>query len=228
MPDDIDLRGLVGSDVLDQGYRPTCIAFASSAAHEALLGTPHQPSQHLAPEALWWHATRVGMTSCDGMVLGDIEFALKGPGQPDLALWPYNPTLGAGTEEPPDDLADPPWHRARLEGLPLCHDGVERALEDALQGSHPVILIVEVTDEFHTPDVDGIVAIPEVTASAGGYHAVVCVGAATHPVHGRLLLVKNSWGTDWGRGGYCWLPVEYLIAFAGEAALVMDAWEKSR
>ena len=192
MPDDIDLRGLIGADVLDQGARPTCVAFACSTAHEALGQVPGQPNQHLAPEALWWHATNAGATSRDGMVLGSVGPGLEGPGQPELALWPYNVTLGAATEGPPDSIGDPPWFRAQLRDLPLRHDGVEQPLEDALIDNRPVVLIVEVTAEFLTPDAGGVVAVPAVTASAGGYHAVACVGAATHPLHGRLLLVKNS------------------------------------
>ncbi|MBD3778252.1 MAG: hypothetical protein IE923_03170 [Micrococcales bacterium] len=223
MPSDIDLRGLVGAHILDQGPRPTCVTFATSTAHEALVSLGGAASEHLAPEALWWHATHAGLTSADGMALHDVATALAGPGQPELARWPYNASLGSRTEEPPGNQPGPPWHQARLKPVPLSHDGIERPIEVALAGSRPVVLIIEVTDEFYEPDDEGVVVVPDIRVTAGGYHAVACVGAATHPSRGRMLLIKNSWGPSWGLGGYAWLPVGYLIAFAAQAALVLPA-----
>ena len=218
MRKDVDLRSLVGADTLDQGNRPTCVTFATSVAHEALAS----PVEHFAPEALWWQATAAGHTSWCGMILDNVNVALLAHGQPALTAWPYDPDLGAGTEDPPATLAQPPWRRAQLQSVALRHDGVEDPLEDELAQAHPVILILEMTNEFDLPGPDGIVAIPDIRTNAGGYHAVTCVGAATHPVSGRLLLIKNSWGTDWGLGGYCWLPLDYLTGFAVQAATIRD------
>lgn len=151
MRKNIDLRSLVGRDVLDQGTRPTCVAFAASVANEALHHA-EKTAEHFAPEALWWQATTAGATSLRGMVLNNVAPALLGYGQPELSQWPYDPTLGAGTEEPPENLQNPPWKRSALNDVVLKHDGIEDALEDELEHSHPVILIVEVTDEFGQPD----------------------------------------------------------------------------
>lgn len=216
---DIDLRSSLGPDILDQQHRPLCVAFAVSGAHEAHRTLAGATPEHLAPEAIWWHCSSQGQTSDAGMLLLDADPALRGPGQPVLAHWPYEPTLGDGTQDPPDGLT-PPWNQAGLTSLPLAHDGTEDRIEESLESGIPVVLIIEVTDEFRTPDEDGIIAVPDLRVDEGGYHAVACVGAFTHPVHGRLLLIKNSWGTRWAADGYGWLPIQYLIAFGAQAAIV--------
>jgi hypothetical protein len=55
----------------------------------------------------------------------------------------------------------------------------------------------------------------------GGGHAVALVGYRA-TLTGREFLVHNSWGADWGDGGYAWVSDRMLIAFA-EEALLFDA-----
>jgi hypothetical protein len=148
--------------------------------------------------------------------------ALSAVGQPPLLNWPYNDRLGVGTEDAPASVGRPPWHTGVVHELRLANDGVEEDLEDLLAAGTPIILLVEVTDEFNNPDDDGYVDLPNVRVPAGDYHAVVCVGAATRPIRGRCLLIRNSWGDYWGLGGYCWLPLAYLVAFVPVAATVQS------
>jgi C1A family cysteine protease len=35
----------------------------------------------------------------------------------------------------------------------------------------------------------------------------------------RALLIRNSWGTGWGSGGYGWLPYDYVVT-----GLAVDWW----
>jgi C1A family cysteine protease len=105
--------------------------------------------------------------------------------------------------------------------VPLAHDGIEDLIELALAAEFPVVLLIELTDEFEYPDADGEIGVPLITSPLGDYHAIVVVGAATSADGGaRRLLVRNTWGTGWGAGGYGWMPVDYLIAFAVEAAVL--------
>ena len=203
-----------------QGPRPLCVPLALSVGHEAARAHPGHPTQPLAPEAVWRYCTARGQTGPAGMVVEDGADALSDEGQPLLVSWPYNTALGVATEEPPTAAGAPPWHLGTVDRLHLAHDGVEDELEDYLAAGVPVVLLVEVTDEFNDPDPDGYVTLPTIRAPNADYHAVVCVGAVTDPTRGRHLLIRNSWGEYWGAGGYCWLPVAYLVAFVPYAGVV--------
>jgi hypothetical protein len=228
---DVDLRHLITSPLIQQGARPLCLPFSLSHAHEAALAG--FAAAVMSPEAIWWHCSQLGQVSADGMQLEHGGKALAGTGQPPLAAWPWNPLLGAGTEDPPAAAGRPPWRTATVTPLPLAHDGVEDDLEDALAAGQPAVLVVEVTDDFEDPDSAGVIATPDIRSSAGDYHAVLVVGASSHikpspqrvakpasAVTQRHLLIRNSWGEFWGAGGYGWLPIDYLIAFAVQALTV--------
>lgn len=177
------------------------------------------PAEALSPESLWRRCSHRGLTGPDGVLLVDVAEALTDVGQPTLAAWPYNPALGPGTEEPPAAAGPEPWNTARFEEIVLAHDGVEDVLEARLAGGFPVVLVVELTDEFDQPGADGQIAVPNIRAPAGDYHAVLVVGVAPR-AGGRDLLIRNSWGEGWGAGGYAWLPLAYLEAFAVQAGVV--------
>lgn len=213
----VDLSASVASTLISQGPRPTCVAFAVAGAHEGeRADTTFQP----AIEPIWWHLDAAQLTSPDGVLLSDAGPALSNSGHCQLSEWSYNELLGFGSEPPPATAGTPPWTTAQLNLWPPDHDGVEDPIENALATGHPVILIIEVTDEFFYPEPDGYVRVPPITATSGGYHAVLAVGAWTDPTHGRVLLIRNSWGDWWGAGGYCLLPLAYLIAHCVQAAQV--------
>jgi hypothetical protein len=216
----VDLRDLLPDDVPRQGMRPLCLPFALNGGHEAARCDESEPPMSLAPEPLWWSCVQNGHASPGGTLLEHAGAALVDTGQVELEAWPYNSQLGYGTEPPPAACGAPPWQRARWREVVLAHDGVEDEVEDLLFAGYPVLLVVEVTDAFDEPDPDGSVHTPSLRAAPGDYHAVLVVGAATDPDHGRRLLIRNSWGDTWGAGGYCWLPLTYLIAFAAQAAVV--------
>ena len=221
----IDLRSLMQAAIGDQGPRPLCLPISVSGAHEATRARVESAvPEALAPEPLWAHCLESGRVSSLGTTMAAVSEALTARGQPPLQTWPYNPTLGTDTE-PPSSVAEAAnWFTAELIDLPLAHDGVEDLLEDALASSAPVVVVVEVTEEFENADPAGEISVPPLTSPAGDYHAVLALGAATDSDTGlRRLLIFNTWGHGWGAGGYGWLPLDYLIAFAVQAGIVDPA-----
>lgn len=206
---DIDLSAHTGAEVLDQGERPLCVAFAVSAAHEALLSQRGARCDQLAPEPIWADAVASGVASPLGMPINAAAGGLDSPGQPPLADWPYSDSIGWGTEQPPPSAGTPPWNRASLTEFFPAMDGVEAELESWLERGRVVAVVVAVPPEFYRP-IDGYVDEPVRGFAGTASHAVACVGAITHPDRGRMLYIKNSWGPLWGVGGYGYVPLSYL------------------
>lgn len=217
----VDLRHVLTSDVRAQGPRPLCLPFSTSIAHEAARATEGaSAAEALAVEPLWQHCVEAGRAGHHGTTLRAVADAVERTGQPLETMWPYNDTLGAGTEPAPAPSAAT-FNTAVLFDVPLAHDGVDEDLEAVLTAGLPVILVLEVTQEFENPGVDGEIDVPSLSSPVNDYHAVTAVGAATNAAgDSRRLLIRNSWGPGWGAGGHGWLPYDYLVAFAAQAAAI--------
>jgi C1A family cysteine protease len=82
-------------------------------------------------------------------------------------------------------------------------------LRACLAEGFPFIFGMSVYDSFESTRVTrtGTVAMPGRHEHRVGGHAVLAVGYS----HGRRrFLVRNSWGPDWGQGGYFTLPYAYF------------------
>lgn len=208
-----DLRGMFGP-ARDQGPRPTCVAFAASDAHAALL-SGWQP---LSCEYAYYQAQRrAGRPSTRGSTLLSMIEALRDDGQPEEPAWPYSAT-------PPDPTAwTPPAAGAPLHG----RDGATSptALADvvaALDARRPVILLLMLSPSFFRPGPDGVVrpGLFEKPEPARR-HAVVACGHGI--VDGEpALLVRNSWGDGWGIGGHAWLTAHFLAPRLFAAAILKE------
>jgi hypothetical protein len=218
----VDLRSLFSSSIRDQGARPLCVPFSIAGAHEATRSRlVTAGAEMLAVEPLWQYCLKNGNTTDSGTTLTAGEEAVRAKGQTAASYWPYNDSLGSGTEPEPAAATDATWYTAGIIGMRLAHDGIEQLTELALAGGLPVILVIELTQQFEQPTHQGEIAVPPLNAPDGDYHAVLVVGAATSDDGtSRRLLIRNSWGPGWGAGGHGWLPLDYLIAFARQAAAI--------
>lgn len=211
---DVDLRSRLPA-VYDQGPRPVCVPISVTGAHDNVCFDLSEDPR--AAEALWHACHASGEAEPAGTTLNAVTDKAANVGQPSAADWPFNVSLGFGTEQPPS-ACKAPWRTQTFREIKLAHDGREDGIENELAAARCVVLIVEVTDEFAVPDQTGIVSVPDLRAAVGDYHAVLVVGAMAAPSGERCLLVRNSWGPRWGLGGYCLLPIAYLEHFGLQAA----------
>lgn len=73
----------------------------------------------------------------------------------------------------------------------------------ALRANHPVVFGTQVSSDFQQLQDTTVQRAP--TANIVGGHAMVIMGYI-----GGKFLIKNSWGTGWGDGGYAYFDPSYI------------------
>ncbi|MBC3932625.1 C1 family peptidase [Undibacterium curvum] len=196
----IDFSAVLGP-ARDQDMRGMCLAFASSDLNQRINGL----SDYLSVEYLAHHAAKAmpGWTPVHGLNFEVVVKALATPGQPLESGYPYVPSKD---DQP---LAAPPSNVGKLYMCTANQNGkVESTVLAALQAKKPVCLGMAINDEWFTPQ-HGV--IKYLTTYTNDRHAVLAVGLGIdHSAGERFILVRNSWGPNWGNRGHAWLPERYL------------------
>jgi C1A family cysteine protease len=154
-------------------------------------------------------------------------------GVPDEKYWPYN--IAEFDKEPDSfiySIAD------NYEALKyFCHDPqgakipypkVLDSVKKYLEAGIPSMFGFWGFPSFDSSDVKGGIPYPCEGESAEWGHAVVAVGyddekkiknLKCNKVTIGALLIRNSWGKEWGDKGYGWLPYDYVLN-----NLALDFW----
>lgn len=194
--------------VRNQGPRPTCAAFAVTAAHEWMRGA----IEHLSEESCLWSATRLGATGGATSIRRGLE-GIAADGQATRADWPYgNPPWPGDPPAPADDAAKRlqpgDW---RALGRPTLRD-----LETVLTAGRAVLLSVRfVPDAWFGSSATGFVDAEPGSQVVDG-HAVLAVGIVER-ADTDLVEFKNSWGEAWGDLGYGYMTSRYWDVYGKRA-----------
>lgn len=191
------LRELLGA-ARDQGERATCLSIATSDGHHGARSVgPQLASDFLHHSA----ATILGTGINEAVSASSVMAALLDDGQPAESECPYSPSLRDSGWMPPVPRATIWRHRTALARTTLWH-----TISTSLSSNAPVVLLMEIDDAFWDP-VAGVIETPAGMPRAS--HAVLAVGLSTAP---DRVLVRNSWGAEWGDAGYGWLSSAYIAA----------------
>jgi hypothetical protein len=192
--------------VYDQGSVGSCTAQALAAAVEALAARYYYRPERPDRVALYRRERdAIGYAHEDsGAILADGIAALRRGWEPEAE----HPTAWGPAWLRPA----PALHRDAprlVSAEPLDYDPATIAWE--LACGHPVAVGLRITEQWDRAGAR--LDAPEGPATGG--HAVLLVG---YDAPARLWRVRNSWGTDWGEGGYAWLPWAWTAPpWCGEA-----------
>lgn len=183
----------------------SCTANALASAYELML-IKDRPSEFVDLSRLFiYYNTRLiegNLTEDSGGYLATGIDALAKYGACKESLWEYNP----------EDFTTPPpascYAEAEKRKIKTYKQlsGVNDIL-DALANNRPVAFGMAVYDGFMDVNrFNPIVPMPTKDEPVLGGHAMCMVG---YDLPKKLFLAKNSFGTDWGTRGYCWIPFAY-------------------
>ncbi len=204
LPPGIDLRRWM-TPVEAQGDLGGCSASALASAAEYLVSRVTGRAVDVSRMFIYFNQRlwRNRVREDSGGSIQDGVRVLARIGVPDERSWPYHLDLFA--VQPPvevyraaaafriDDYAQVPVDLAAMRGC--------------LASGFPIALPVQVFESCRRVTPDGGVPSPTLGERHEGLHAVLVVGYVDAE---RLFIVRNSWGAQWGDGGYGYFPYDYL------------------
>ena len=204
LKESVDLREW-DSTIEEQDHLGSCTGQAAVGAYELLMYLEKKYRLDLSRLFVYYNSRLVGgdVTQDEGAYIRDVIRALKDYGVCAEVLWPYHI----------DKFAVKPDANSYEDGKKRTIKNYYRLVDvndilDALNNNYPVIFGMLVYDSFDriTHDHHYIVKLPAKSESPVGAHAMCLVG---YDQQRQLLLARNSFGTDWGDEGYCWIPFDY-------------------
>lgn len=146
-----------------------------------------------------------------GVYLRDGIKAVRRDGICTESLWPYD--INHFATRPSAEAYEDAQSRNIKNYYRLT--GIDQVL-DALNNDRPAVLAIDVFDTFdYLNYINSILYMPGQSEINPGGHAVCAVG---YDLARKMVLARNSFGTDWGDAGYFWIPFEYLEAHT------LDQW----
>lgn len=223
-PPSVDLRGALMPDVYWQDRIGSCGPMAVAAmAHYVRrkqgVATPGDRTDWVPSRLFLYYEARklLGRVTQDsGSTLRDNLRVVSALGLTKEKLWPYD--IARFAVEPPAIAYQKATKFQVLEYLRVDNLSLAECL-DCLASGYPFVIGITTYPSFRTPAVtaSGIVPTPNPSRESpyGGHALMVC----GYDQGRRAFLARNSWSSDWGIGGYCWIGFAYICT-----RMAADGW----
>lgn len=204
---EVDPRGQM-PPVFDQGQLGSCTANATAACFQYDAIQDGHDCGELSRRWIYHFEKAIEGTLGQGDTgaVGHDAFKVAEHGIPDESLWPYSEDIDAVEETPPN--VEPRAYR--LEKLVAAVPQREDAFKQVLSSGQtiPFGFTVYASFEEEWPEL-GVMPAPDPREEVlGGHEVLLCGYLEEYPDH---FLVRNSWGSGWGLGGYFMFPAATLL-----------------
>lgn len=217
LPEQVDLREHC-PPVYDQGQLRSCTANAIAAALE-FDQIKQGVQEQFVPSRLFIYYNERAMEgtieSDPGAGIRDGIKSVVAQGACKEATWPYD--TSRFREKPSDTSYTEAVDYQALRYLRLTQSLMQ--LKGCLAEGFPFVFGFSVFSNFDTAETreTGHLTMPPADPEPPTGHAVLAVG---YDEQNQWFIVRNSWGSDWGLGGYFTMPYPYLL----QASLASDFW----
>jgi len=156
----------------------------------------------LAADFLHFNASAAAGVSINSAVpLSAATSALENSGQPAETECPYS-----AAARPAGWTPSVPVGAVWRYSTAVAYTDLWTSIARYLDAGRPVVVVMKIDDAFWDP-VGGVVEKPLDPPRAS--HAVLAIA---HDAAPSRVLVRNSWGDQWGDEGYAWLSFGYVAA----------------
>ena len=205
LDESVDLREW-DSPIEDQGSLGSCVANAVTNAYELMVKYQY-PNKFVELSRLFvYYNSRVisnNISEDSGAYIKDALAGVKKYGICSEELWPY--LYDKFDDQPTPDCYQDASKRKITEYSFLTTINEMLA---KLMIKHPVLIGMNIYEEFLVVDKDNpVLSMPTSISYPLGGHAVTALG---YDLTKQLVLIKNSFGNEWGDNGYGWISFDYL------------------
>ena len=212
LPKKVDLRPYM-TKIEDQGNVGSCTANAVAGAYEYIVKRTENLDEDYDASRLFIYygarAMRGNQNKDSGSVISDAIKLLTETGVCSEYTWPYSDDKKVVFCKPNTDAYSEANEHKITETEHINTD--LKSWKSALAEGYPIIFGTKLFQSFDQQRKKGFVPTPSAAdqqRGAHGNHAMLCVGYSDVDI---VFIVRNSWGTNWGDNGYCYMSYDYLM-----------------